>query len=68
MYGIQFDDVPVRFGSFPFYSTREEAETVAAMYRNYWIFHTYKVVGVIWAKQHDAAALSGLRATRQGGR
>jgi hypothetical protein len=46
MYGIQFDDVSVRFGSFPFYYTKAEAERVAAIYRAHWPYHTYKVVRV----------------------
>lgn len=44
MYGIKFDDVPVRFGSFQFYCTKAEAERIAAIYRAYWTYHTYKVV------------------------
>jgi hypothetical protein len=46
MYGIQFDNVPVRFGSFPLYRTRTEAERVATIYRADWPHHTYTVVRI----------------------
>jgi hypothetical protein len=44
MYGIQFDDIPVQFGSFSFYPTKQEAERIAAIYRAWWPNHTYRVV------------------------
>lgn len=46
MWGIQFEDTPARFGSFPFYRTKEEAERVAAAWRAAWPRHSYRVVRV----------------------
>jgi hypothetical protein len=46
MYGIQFNDIPARFGSFPFYYTKAEAEAVAARWRADWPHNTYRVVRV----------------------
>ena len=47
MYGIKSDNVPVRFGSFPYYRRKAEAERIAAIYREDWPHHTYKVVRVL---------------------
>lgn len=46
MYGIQFDNVPVQFGSFPYYRTKAEAEKIAAAWQAAWPRHTYKVVRI----------------------
>jgi len=55
MYGIRFDDIPPRFGSFPYFRTKREAEEAAQQWRADWPNHTYRAVRLRGQAAREAA-------------